>query len=380
MSVLNRYEIERRLARVLGRDMHSELGRLLDYLGDPPRLENIPPEYWQSGWRSIQRDVEPVLLDVYLTQATNIMMNVGIGISLDNINHQAVNWARSHTEEVLRGMWRGRQDITAEMLSGTRQVGEIIGQGYEEGLTIREISQRLQPLYSPVRAEMIAVTETTRAVVEGERAYVEQLERETGQKMIPIWLTAEDDKTCPICKRRENKPITNNEFPPAHPRCRCGVGWEFPKETTSGMPDVDQDYKDTGPSVVDALNAKTGREFSGTLFRGIEPNIQDRINRTPSQYAVGEYWTPSRTVAETYGTQIIEQYTTIKNPYVFQLSGKDAYYNELIKEFGTRNPQEITNALLRKGYDGLIVKGVPFNRGEIGFDNTVEIILFKGSH
>jgi hypothetical protein len=230
MSVLNRYEIERRLARVLGRDMHSELGKLLDYLGDPPRLENIPPEYWQGGWRSIQRDVEPVLLDVYLTQATNIMMNVGIGISLDNINHQAVNWARSHTEEVLRGMWRGRQDITAEMLSGTRQVGEIIGQGYEEGLTIREISQRLQPLYSPVRAEMIAVTETTRAVVEGERAYVEQLERETGQRMVPIWLTAEDDKTCPICKRRENKPITNNEFPPAHPRCRCGVGWEFPKE------------------------------------------------------------------------------------------------------------------------------------------------------
>jgi len=230
MSVLNRYEIERRLARVLGRDMHSELGKLLDYLGDPPRLENIPPEYWQGGWRSIQRDVEPVLLDVYLTQATNIMMNVGIGISLDNIKHQAVNWARSHTEEVLRGRWRGRQDITAEMLSGTRQVGEIIGQGYEEGLTIREISQRLQPLYSPVRAEMIAVTETPRAVVEGERAYVEQLERETGQRMVPIWLTAEDDKTCPICKRRENKPITNNVFPPAHPRCRCGVGWEFPKE------------------------------------------------------------------------------------------------------------------------------------------------------
>ena len=158
------------------------------------------------------------------------MLNIGIGVSLENINHQAVNWARSHTEEVLREMWRNRQNITAELLANARQVGEIIGQGYEEGLTIREISQRLQSYYSPVRAEMIAVTETTRAVVEGERAYVAELERETGQRMIPIWMTANDERVCPICAPRNEKPILNSaDFPPAHPRCRCGVGWEFPK-------------------------------------------------------------------------------------------------------------------------------------------------------
>ena len=104
MDFVNREEIERKLARLVGRGLRSELDKLLGYLGDPPRLENVPPEYWQNGWRSIQKDVEPVLLDVYLTQATNVMLNVGIGVSLDNINHQAVNWARSHTEEVLRNM------------------------------------------------------------------------------------------------------------------------------------------------------------------------------------------------------------------------------------------------------------------------------------
>ena len=226
---VDRFEIERKLARMVGKGLHSELNKLLGFLGDPPRLENVPPEYWQNGWRSIQREVEPVLLDVYLTQATNVMLNIGIGVSLDNINHQAVNWARSHTEEVLREMWRNRQDITAEMLSRTRQVGEIIGQGYEQGLTIREITERLQSYYSPVRAEMIAVTETTRAVVEGERAYVAQLEAETGQRMIPIWMTANDERVCPICGPRNEKPITNGQYPPAHPRCRCGVGWDFPK-------------------------------------------------------------------------------------------------------------------------------------------------------
>lgn len=228
---VNRTEIERKLARVLSRDLRGELDKLMGYLGDPPDLSRVPAEYWNNGWRGIQKDVEPVLLDVYLTQATNVMLSVGIGVSLDNINHQAVNWARSHTEEVLRNMWRNRRDITAEMLANARQVGEIIGQGYEQGLTIREISERLQSYYSPVRAEMIAVTETTRAVVEGERAYVEQLERETGQKMIPIWMTANDELVCPICAPRNEKPILNStDFPPAHPRCRCGVGWEFPKE------------------------------------------------------------------------------------------------------------------------------------------------------
>ena len=65
---------------------------------------------------------------------------------------------------------------------------------------------------------------------EGERAYVAELERETGQRMIPIWMTANDELVCPICAPRNERPITNGEYPPAHPNCRCGVGWEFPKD------------------------------------------------------------------------------------------------------------------------------------------------------
>ncbi len=84
-------------------------------------------------------------------------------------------------------------------------------------------------MFSPVRAERIAVTETTRAVVEGERAYVAELERETGQRMIPIWMTANDERVCPICAPRNEKPIKDGVYPPGHVGCRCGVGWEFPK-------------------------------------------------------------------------------------------------------------------------------------------------------
>lgn len=224
---INRAEVEQKLSRIVGRGMRSELRKLLDYMGDPPDLTRVPPEYWQNGWRGIQREVEPVLLDVFLTQAEGMMLGIGIGIDVDKVNRVAVNWARTHTENVLMEMWRNRHGETADLLTRYVGVGEAVAEGYEQGLTIREVSERLERLYSPVRAEMLAVTETTRAVVEGERAFVAQLEAESGQRMVPIWMTANDDRVCLICGPRNEKPITNGEYPPAHPRCRCGVGYEF---------------------------------------------------------------------------------------------------------------------------------------------------------
>jgi len=34
--MIDRYEIERKLARVLSKDLRVELDKLLNYLGDPP--------------------------------------------------------------------------------------------------------------------------------------------------------------------------------------------------------------------------------------------------------------------------------------------------------------------------------------------------------
>jgi hypothetical protein len=230
MDFVNREEIERRLARVLSRDLRGELDKLLNYLGDPPNLANVPHEYWQGGWKDIQKDVEPILVDTYIDAAMDLADGIGIGIDFDNVNRAAVNWARQHSEEVMQQIWLRTHEYTLDVLSRYSGVGEVIAQGYEEGLTIREISERLERMFSPVRAERIAVTETTRAVVEGERAYVAELERETGQRMIPIWMTANDELVCPICAPKNEKPITNGDYPPAHPNCRCGVGWEFPKD------------------------------------------------------------------------------------------------------------------------------------------------------
>jgi len=219
MDVLNREELERKLARVVGRDLRKELDKLLGYLGDPPRLANVPNEYWQNGWREIQGDVEPLMMDIFLMQAEGLMAEIAIGVNWDMVNVTASNWARQHTEQILKELFDTRYD----------HLNEIIPRFYEEGWNLGRLREDLERYYSPVRADMIAVTETTRAAVEGERAIVERLQKESGIAMVPVWQTANDERVCPICGPKHDKPITDGQYPPAHPRCRCWVVYELPE-------------------------------------------------------------------------------------------------------------------------------------------------------
>ena len=222
MELINRAELERKLARVLGRDLRAELVILMDHLGDPPDMANIPSAYWTSGWRNIQKDVEPILLGIYLQQADGLMTNVSIGVDWDAINTTASRWAGQHTEEILYKLFETRYE----------HLNETIPRFYEEGWTIGDLQENLSEWYDPVKAEMISITETTRAAVEGERGTVEQLMQETGIQMIPYWITSNDSRVCPICMERDGKPITDGVFPPLHPRCNCDVRWDYAERLT----------------------------------------------------------------------------------------------------------------------------------------------------
>lgn len=224
MDIVDRNELERKLARVISKDLRAEMKKLLDLLGDPPDLSKVPYEYWQNGWKDIQRDVEPILVDTFISQAESLMNSVGIGADWAHFNEIAADWGRTYSYNLVTGI-EGTTHRALEKLLQKNVPGY-----FEEGLTSKELARRLEPQFGAVRSEMIAVTETTRAAVEGERAYVQELVKETGREMVPIWLTANDDRVCVICGPKNEKPITDGQFPPAHPRCRCGVAWEWPKE------------------------------------------------------------------------------------------------------------------------------------------------------
>lgn len=214
---LDRFEIERKLGRVLSREFQSELDKLMGYLGDPPDLNNVPQTYWRNGWKRIQNQVEPILVDTFVQSALELPL-VGITIDWDLINADAVNWARTSLVPTLQKMF----DKTYV------GVNELVPRYFEEQWSRADLARHLEKYYSPVRAEMIAITETTRAKVEGERAAVAEI-NQRGVILVPTWMTQEDERVCPICGPRHKQRITG-DYPPAHPRCRCYVDYDYPKE------------------------------------------------------------------------------------------------------------------------------------------------------
>ena len=225
-EVINRDELERRLARVIGKEQRAELTRLLELLGNPPRLENVPQAYWLNGWKDMARQVEPVLMDIYLGQAQAMLGAIPIGVSWDLVNKGAAEYARRYGYDLVKEIMQNTERGVGELLTALQSE---IPNFYEQGMNLGELEDRLSRWFSPMRAEMIAVTETTRAATEAEREVAKDIEQESGIHMTPIWQTENDEIVCPECGPRHDQPIEDGVYPPAHPRCRCWVVHELPK-------------------------------------------------------------------------------------------------------------------------------------------------------
>lgn len=211
MPTIDRRDLEHKLARVISKDLRAELKKLLDYLGDPPNLLNVPDSYWKAGWKLISKHVEPILVEYFIQQAMDALDGVGVTIDLAIVNTDAIEWAANNSDKWL-------QEAFGRTYEG---VSTLVPKAYEEGWTTRELAKALERYYSPVRAEMIAVTELTRAQVEGEKAMERRYFEMFGEHLVPIWKTANDEKVCTVCGPRNEQPIIDDFYPPAHPRCRC---------------------------------------------------------------------------------------------------------------------------------------------------------------
>jgi hypothetical protein len=217
---MNRAELEARLAEAISRELQKDFRALMDYLGDPPELLNVPPAFWQDGWQGLQQKAEPILMEVFLEAAQDQAVAFSFGVDWTLVNTDAARWARRHTEMIMREVYG----------TTNAEAAALIPRYFEEGWSIRDLRTRLQRWFGAARAQTIAITETTRAAVAGERYAIAELEAITGERMVPIWRTANDEKVCPYCGPRNGMEITDAMFPPAHPRCRCGVSYELPKK------------------------------------------------------------------------------------------------------------------------------------------------------
>lgn len=230
-DITNRDGREAELARAIAKLNGFQMKELIRQLGNPPNPDNIPKAFWNQYAGELRALLEPILKRMYLEQANRLRLDVG----KDNVdwalaNEDAARWAKEYTFDLVKGVvdtMTGSVDANLQAL-----LQEAIAGGFTDSLTNAQIAERLSPAFGPSRAEMIAVTETTRAAAAGEQAVALQL-KEGGVTMQAFWNTSEDELVCSVCEpldgAPENEgggwtnPVTGETIDamPAHPYCRC---------------------------------------------------------------------------------------------------------------------------------------------------------------
>lgn len=233
MDVNNRDEYESELAKKLAKLLSTQMGRLLELMGDPPDINNVPSSFWDEAGVEFTEIIRPFLERLFLDQAGMMMESQPIGIEWTLINERAAEWASTYSFDLVRG------------ITGTsrQRLQDAVSRYFRDGQTIGELEESLSSSFGPVRAEMIAVTEVTRAAARGEDALVNELAAQ-GIQMVTTWSTNADELVCPRCGPLNGKvaagrsngepywihPTNGAEVRiPAHVRCRCWENNELPE-------------------------------------------------------------------------------------------------------------------------------------------------------
>ena len=209
-------EIERELLRLLKEALGSQFEEILRLLGDPPDLTKLPPDFWTKLTAEMAAKARPILEKAARQAAKRMIVEEGIGVDWTLVAEDAARWASQYSYELVTGITNTTQRILRDNVARFIQ---------EPGRTIGDLAKDLEPCFGKMRAQMIGVTETTRAFSEGTNITQKRLE-ESDIRMTRIWNTCVDEIVCPVCGPLEGKPETEwaNNFPtgpPAHPNCRC---------------------------------------------------------------------------------------------------------------------------------------------------------------
>lgn len=201
-----------------------------------------------------------------------------IGIDWDLVNRDAVEWARDYAAQLVSGV----NDATKADIA--RHVANFLDiKGYNLGQLRGNVLQELQSFYGAgydtrrlqIRAKNIAITETTRALAEGNKIVWQRSGVADGR----TWVTNNDDIVCDTCRDLDRQsttltaPFTSKSGAivtdiPAHPGCRCFsvpiVRMIPAKPVGRPAPDEDKPKKTRKPRESDPLKkvkpAKTARE------------------------------------------------------------------------------------------------------------------------
>jgi hypothetical protein len=230
-ELVNRDKWERELAKLLAGEFTRFRNVLLELF---PELVEFATGLTQDIWVTHASNLTMILETTLGAIAAEGLFNleeetdVGVfGVDWTQANERAANWASDYAFDLVSELNSTSSRFLGAEVDKIREMTEYLQQEISEYFmdhnNVAELRRRLtnSPYgFGPVRSEIIAITETTRASSWSRLELKRQWEAH-GITTIDYWLTANDDWVCDICRPRNNKPIEDGMYPPAHPRCRC---------------------------------------------------------------------------------------------------------------------------------------------------------------
>jgi HK97 family phage portal protein len=183
-------------------------------------LSGQEPNYAKMT-NEIKAALMPIFTSIYVEQAMRASMETGIAIDPAELNENALDWATRHVGE-----------LSTQLINTTRKTVDKVRTAINESPeteTEEDIRLLLLPAFSVSRAEMIGVTEATRAgnvATVTVRDLLDPLVAQSGRVILAMWHTREDERVCPVCGPLDGElqETWGSQFPfgpPAHPNCRC---------------------------------------------------------------------------------------------------------------------------------------------------------------
>lgn len=176
-------------------------------------IDPLTPDFWNHEREILYEILFPLISAATLSGAAfafeELAGMVTLGIGFDVVNDAVIRWSAAHTTEVVNQITKTSMAAFIDKFDPWLNSGKHLDSLIED----------LTPFYGPVRAEMVAVTEVTRAFALGNMATW----RASGVVKGFNWMTAEDDRVCVICSgQADGNPYgMDADTPPLHVRDRC---------------------------------------------------------------------------------------------------------------------------------------------------------------
>jgi len=185
---------------------------------DPRQLS-----FWQLTKDRLWNGFSRTLIEIAFSGARNgsraLPKGAQVLVNWDGVNHGILDYLRRY-----RNTWDGIVDWTRD------RTVPLIDEWIRSGEPLDALEKKLEFYYSPERAQRIATTEVTKLYAEGNQTTWKESGMVSGNR----WMTAMDEKVCPICEPLDGMEVElgENGFttegggigvtgPPLHVSCRC---------------------------------------------------------------------------------------------------------------------------------------------------------------